>query len=70
VRRQRAEQAGNLASIKLLLPVVLCLAPPIFILLIGPAVLDFREFHQREKTNASALVEQANVTDALSIQKP
>ncbi len=69
VRRQRAEQAGNLASIKLLLPVVLCLAPPIFILLIGPAVLDFREFIQRERSNVSAVVERADVPDVPGIQK-
>lgn len=68
VRRQKAEQAGNLASLKLLLPVVLCLAPPIFILLIGPAVLDFRDFIEREKTNASEVVEQANVAASPSIQ--
>lgn len=68
VRRQKAEQAGNLASIKLLLPVVLCLSPPIFVLLIGPAVLDFREFIQREKTNSTAMVEQAIATDAPVVQ--
>ena len=63
IRRQRAEQAGNLASLKLLLPVVLCLAPPVFILLIGPAVLDLREFINREKENVSAVVEQANLPE-------
>ena len=69
VRRQRAEQAGNLASIKLLLPVVLCLAPPIFVMLIGPAVLDFRDFIQREKTNANAVVQQADAPSAPSVEK-
>jgi tight adherence protein C len=60
-RQQQAEQAGNLASLKLLLPVVLCLSPPVFILLIGPAVLEFREFIQREKENVSEVVEQAGI---------
>lgn len=61
MRRQRAEQGGNLASLQLLLPVVLFLAPPVFIVLIGPALLDFREFINREKENASAVVQQANL---------
>ncbi len=60
IRKVRAEKAGNTASIKLLLPTVLCLAPPIFILLIGPAVLDFRDFINREKENSAELVQQAN----------
>ena len=59
-RKTRAEQAGNTASIKLLLPTVLCLAPPVFILLIGPAVLDFRDFINREREDTINLVEQAN----------
>lgn len=58
-RKLRAEQAGNTASVKLLLPVVLCLAPPIFILLVGPAVLDFRDFINRERQESSELIEQA-----------
>ncbi len=59
-RKTRAEQAGNTASIKLLLPTVLCLAPPVFILLIGPAALDFRDFMNRERDESTQLVEQAN----------
>ncbi|MFK7768960.1 MAG: type II secretion system F family protein [Mariniblastus sp.] len=59
-RKQRAELAGQLATVKLLLPVVFCLAPPVFILLIGPAVLDFRDFVNRERKTGSELVEMAN----------
>lgn len=59
-RQRRAEQAGNTASIKLLLPVVLCLAPPIFILLVGPALLDFRNFINRERENHGQQIQQAN----------
>lgn len=59
-RKQRAELAGQLATVKLLLPVVLCLAPPVFILLIGPAVLDFRDFVNRERQSGVELVEMAN----------
>ena len=60
-RKQEAEQAGNLASIKLLLPVVLCLAPPVFILLVGPAFLDLRDFVNRERASAANAVQQANL---------
>ena len=59
-RKRRAEQAGNTASIKLLLPVVICLAPPIFILLIGPAILDLRDFINREKDGSVELIERVN----------
>ena len=59
-RKQDAEQAGQTATIKLLLPVVFCLAPPIFILLTGPAILDLRDFINRERDTAVELVEQVN----------
>ena len=47
-RKQRAEQLGNLASLKLLLPIVFCLTPPVFIVLIGPGILEFRDFILQE----------------------
>lgn len=59
-RQRRAEHAGNTASIKLLLPVVTCLAPPIFILLVGPAILDFRNFINRERENHGQVIQQIN----------
>jgi len=64
-RKTRAERSGNTASIKLLLPTVLCLAPPVFILLIGPAALDFRDFINRERVQSIELVEQANTNPML-----
>jgi len=69
-RKTRAEQAGNTASVKLLLPTVLCLAPPVFILLIGPATLDFRDFINREREESSLLVEQANIIGGPSQSTP
>lgn len=69
-RKTRAEQAGNTASIKLLLPTVLCLAPPVFILLIGPAALDFRDFINRERDDTINLVEQANTIFGFSDSAP
>lgn len=47
-RRQRAEERGNKASIKLMFPVVLCLAPPVYVMLLGPATLELRNFVNRE----------------------
>ncbi|TWU06078.1 type II secretion system F family protein [Stieleria varia] len=56
-RQNRAERSGNTASLKLLLPVVLFLAPPIAILLIGPAVIELRDFINREKGATQAAFE-------------
>ena len=61
-RKQQAEQNGQTATVKLLLPVVLCMAPPIFVILIGPAILDFRNFINRERNAAVELIQQANET--------
>lgn len=46
--RQRAEEQGNKNSIKMLLPVTLCLAPPVYILLLAPAALELHDFIVRE----------------------
>lgn len=42
--RQRAEERGNRTSVQLMLPVALCLAPPVYILLLAPAVMELRRF--------------------------
>lgn len=59
-RRQRAEEQGNRTSVKLLFPVVLCLAPPIYILLLGPAVLELRNFVNRENRPGGILSPDVN----------
>ncbi|MCA9014218.1 MAG: type II secretion system F family protein [Planctomycetaceae bacterium] len=46
--RQRAEEHSSKTSIKLLFPVIFCMAPPIYILFFGPAVLELRNFLIRE----------------------
>lgn len=51
-RKNRAERAGNTASIKLLLPVVTCLCPPIAVMLVGPAMVDFKAFLNRNRSEA------------------
>lgn len=54
-RDQAAKERGNKASIKLLLPVVFFLAPPIYILLLGPAFLDLKDFVEKENQPGGAL---------------
>lgn len=48
VRRQRAEEEASKTSIRMLFPVILCLAPPIYILLMGPPLLQLRNFVLKE----------------------
>ncbi|MCO6456394.1 MAG: type II secretion system F family protein [Pirellulaceae bacterium] len=47
-QRQRAEERGNRTSVAMILPIVLCLAPPIYILLLGPALMQLRGFVAQE----------------------
>ena len=56
-RLNRIERSGSTASLKLLLPVVLCLAPPIAVILIGPAVIELTDFINREKSATQAAFE-------------
>lgn len=62
--RQRAEERGNKASVKMLLPVVLCLAPPVYILLLAPALLEIREFFVREN-QAGGILTPVDMREAL-----
>ena len=43
-QRQTADERANKASIKMLFPLVLCLAPAALIILWGPALLELRNF--------------------------
>ncbi|MEX1039622.1 MAG: type II secretion system F family protein [Pirellulaceae bacterium] len=54
-RRQRAEEKGNRTSVKLLFPVIFFLAPPIYVLLLGPAVMELRNFTLRETQEGGVL---------------
>ncbi|MFK7778930.1 MAG: type II secretion system F family protein [Gimesia sp.] len=42
--RQRAEEHASKTSIKLLFPIIFCMAPPIYILFFAPAILELRNF--------------------------
>jgi len=61
--RQRGEERAAKTSIALLFPVVFCLAPPVFLLLIGPPVLQLRSFLQHAH-------EPGGVFDRTSIRPP
>ncbi len=54
-RRQRAEEQASKTSIRMLFPVLLCLAPPIYILLMGPPLLQLRNFVLKEHQPGGAL---------------
>ncbi len=68
-QRQRAEEQGNKTAVKMLLPLVLCLAPPVYMMLLTPAVIELRRFMVQENrpggalTPASLDLTQSNVTD-------
>ncbi len=65
--RQRAEERGNKASVKLLFPVVLCLAPPVYILLLAPALLELRKFVVEQNRPGGVLSQETvTVTEALA----
>ena len=54
-RRQRAEEKGNKTAVKMLFPLVFCLAPPVYMMLHTPAVIELRDFVHRESRAGGAL---------------
>ncbi len=57
-RRQRAEERGNRSSVKLLFPIVLCLAPPVYVMLLGPAALEMKNFFLDNRRSGSAIAQE------------
>lgn len=55
--RQRAEERGNKVSVQMILPVALCLAPPVYILLLAPAVMELRDFVLRQSGPGGVLTQ-------------
>lgn len=47
--RQRAEERASKTSIRMLFPVIFCLAPPVFILLLGPPAIQLKNFLRDSK---------------------
>jgi tight adherence protein C len=67
--RQSAEERGNKASVKLLLPIVFCLAPPVYILLLAPALLELRTFVIEQNRPGGVLVQEVEVPDATPVRR-
>lgn len=61
-RRQRGEEQANRTGIKLLFPLVLLMAPSVFILLWGPALLELRSFFLAE-TGPGGAFDQMSVDE-------
>jgi tight adherence protein C len=53
--RQRAEERAGRTTIRMLFPVILCLAPPVFILLLGPPALQLKTFLQSARNPGGVL---------------
>ncbi|GIX03188.1 MAG: hypothetical protein KatS3mg113_0194 [Planctomycetaceae bacterium] len=45
--RQRADEKGNRATFQLLFPTVLCLMPAVYLILLGPAIIELSDFFGR-----------------------
>ncbi len=63
-RRQLAEEKGNRTSIHMLFPLVLCLAPPVYLLLLSPAAIELRGFVMEENRPGGLLSPAASLQEA------
>ncbi len=63
--KQRAEEKANKTTIKMLFPVVLCLAPPVLILLLGPPMIEMRNFF-RDAHQEGGVLDAAQYTEEAS----
>jgi tight adherence protein C len=59
--RRRVEERANRVSVQIMLPVIFCLSPPVYLLLCGPPVLELIEHFQGEGFRVDA----ANSIDTL-----
>ncbi len=49
--RQRADEKSNQASFKLLFPIALCMLPAVFLVLLGPAIVEVSDFFNQGGTD-------------------
>jgi tight adherence protein C len=62
--KQRAEENGNRAAFRLLFPTVLCLLPAVYLILLGPAIVELSSFMTRDDQTieqATQVLERGNV---------
>jgi tight adherence protein C len=64
--RQRAEERGNRITVQMLFPIALCLAPASYILLLGPPVIEMRDFLLREN-RAGGILSPADIGQAAAL---
>lgn len=65
-RRQRAEEMGNKTAVKLLFPLVFCLAPPVYLMLMAPAAIEIGDFIKRENQPGGSLAAAENARPLLN----
>jgi tight adherence protein C len=65
VRRQRADEQGNKTAIKMLFPLVFCLAPPVYLLLLAPAGIELSRFVKRETQAGGVLASSPDELNAV-----
>lgn len=63
-RRQLAEEKGNRTSIHMLFPLIFCLAPPVYLLLLTPAAMELRNFVVKENA-PGGILSPADATQTL-----
>ena len=56
-RRQTADERGNKTALKLLFPLVFCLAPPVYMMLLMPAAIEMSQFIKREAQPGGGAIE-------------
>ena len=62
-QRQRAEEHGSKVVVKMLFPLVFCLAPPVYLLLLAPAVMELRSFMIQENRPGGILTPDTTSPD-------
>ncbi len=64
-RRQRADEMGNKTAVKMLFPLVFCLAPPVYIMLLTPAVVELTQFVDRENRPGGVISASTDVMSTM-----